>query len=417
MIYFSVNEADHHVPLPQWFTPDLLAPEHKQYFSIEYDSGQRQWVLSPRNYIGIIPLTAEYGVQIRPKSGLANFTYMLNRSGLLNRSLETPFDQTVPYAIPEDDIDSFFEGIILSFLQSLDEIKRWGLLRDDAQIAVESNIIKGRIDHPRWLRRSARYGLLMPPVPQWQSVSRYDNIPNRVLRTCLDYLAETPLQHIPKQDVLERLSYFGQVQSDGVLQHELTILERMIESGRLPSNRYYYLPALNLALLIFRGAGLTLDEPQDVVFKPIVINTAIMFERYVRTVYQDAVTAYDAYAEDGRTNPIDFYNRSARKITIQPDIVVRRGGRTLMVVDVKYKFEPTTQDHYQMWAYLHGHDVKQGGFVSVTAPNVLRSERVRQYERNDYLISDFSFDSKNIRYSEEALHHLIVQQMESSLAK
>lgn len=315
----------------------------------------------------------------------------------------------------EDSVDSFFEGLILSFLDSLDQIKRWGLLREDKPVQTELNAIKGQINLSAWTRRTSRYGVFMPPVPQTIYASEYDNIPNRVLKACLDYLLVNPLQHVHNHQVVSRLEYFNQVASQGVFRQEADKLEMQIERGRLPTNRAYYLPALNLALLIFRGAGLALDDPQDVVFKPIIVNTANMFERYIRAVYQEVATQFDAYAEDGRRVPVDFYNRAARPIRVQPDIVIKRGGRTLLVVDVKYKFEPTAQDHYQMWAYLHGHDVKRGGFVNVLRPNTVWSTNPKIYERNDYKISEFGFDSVKVHESESTLKNSIARQLQIAL--
>ncbi|OQY85420.1 MAG: hypothetical protein B6D41_14360 [Chloroflexi bacterium UTCFX4] len=414
MEYFSIVECRREPITVDWFTPDMLTPNHQKYFSIERDATTRHWVIQAESYVGIVPLTREYGVQIRPKSGLKNLTYMLYRSGLLTRSLETPFTETVPYEIPNDDLETFFEGLIQNFLESIDAIKRWGLMRFSKREYEYAYAVRGKVDYLRWVRALPQTGGL--PIPQEVFVSEFDNLPNRVLQRCLEYLALTSLKYVKLGDILERLDYFAQVPSSFVSQDELNHLERDLTHGRFPSNRYYYLPALNLAFLIFRGAGLGLGDKQDITFKPILINTADMFEKYIRALMQEKVKKYDARAEDGKQNPTKFYAQAPQPIYVQPDILIRYGGSVVSVGDVKYKFAPTPQDHYQMWAYMQAYLVKQGGFISLRDVQSTSNKNPAWFKREEYAVFDFAFDCTNIKLSEEQLGELTESLVSSFLA-
>jgi 5-methylcytosine-specific restriction endonuclease McrBC regulatory subunit McrC len=395
--YLKLTETRRQEVNVKWFFPQLLPHEYGRYMRLEVGQGPDSWLIHTDCYSGIIPLSSEYGIQIWPKAGLKNLTYMLYRSGLLNRSLQTPFDQVVPYEIPEDDLESFFEGLVNSFLYSLDEIKRWGLLRQVKTELVQGNSVRGKIDYNQWLvSYSKNLGL---PIPHRVFVADLDNLPNRILLRCLDYLIQTGLKYVPVADVIARRDYFGKVAPVFVSHDEMQNLDRFIEAGRCPSDRYYYLPALNLALLIMRGAGLGLGDDADVRFKPILINTAEMFERYVRAIAQEVSQTFDAHADNGKLEPLRFYSEPPFAISVKPDIVVKRGGRTVMVIDVKYKFAPTEQDHYQLWAYMEAYDVKHGGFISVRdKPNP--NPAITWFKRGEYSVFDYSFDCGNIAQSE-----------------
>jgi 5-methylcytosine-specific restriction endonuclease McrBC regulatory subunit McrC len=415
MEYLALQECQREIIRAKWFQPDILPADYRQYFTVEYDTPSHCWAIQSGAYVGIVPLNDEYGIQILPKAGLKNLTFMLYRSGLLNRSLETPFEQTVPYQIPEDDLESFFEGLVHSFLRSVDEIKSWGLIRESTIESRNDYAIHGRINYLRWAINYPLTGGL--PIPQRVFIANLDNLANRVLYSCLEYLARARLRYVDRDQVLTRLEYFGQIRSARVSLDELVQLEYQIESGKFQSNRYYYLPALNLASLIFRGAGLALGVEQDVTFKPILINTAYMFEKYVRTIFQEVVQHYDARAEDGKQTPVAFYKESPYVVAVQPDIVVRRGGTNLLIADAKYKFAPTAQDHYQMWAYLQAHQIQRGGFISVAESSVLNSNKnPAWFKRDNYSVFDFAFDCRQIKTTEQRLRALITSEIEFALA-
>jgi len=412
MEYLVTRECQREPIVADWFTPELLPPSYRQYLALEIDPMSRKWVMETGAYVGILPLAADYGIQILPKSGLKNLTYMLYKSGLLNRSLETPFDQTVPYQIPDDDLESFFEGLVQSFLGSLDIIRRWGLARETVAECQSAVSIRGKIDYLRWTRSIPRTAGF--PVPQIVFTSTLDNLANRILRRCLEYLARTPLHYFQRTDVLARLDYFGQVPSSWISAEEVVEAQRLLERGQFQSSRYYYLPALNLALLILRGAGLALGDDQDVTFKPILIDTASMFEKYIRVISQEALQELDAHVEDGRQFPEPFYRESSRPISVEPDILVRRGGQTLLVADVKYKFAPTAQDHYQLWAYMQVHQVERAGFVSVSESGAKSTQNPQWFRREQRHVFDYAFDCRHIKQSEETFKQMLVTQVRAA---
>jgi 5-methylcytosine-specific restriction endonuclease McrBC regulatory subunit McrC len=410
MKYLSVVECKREIVREDWFDPDLLPPAYEKYFSIEIDQLTRRFAIQAESYVGIVPLNDDCGILIRPKSGLKNLTYMLYRSGLLTHSLETPFDKTVPYDIPEDDLSSFLEGLVQNFLQSLDVIKQWGLMRKGELTKQDLYVVKGRIDYLKWINRLPYTGGL--PLPQKVFIAGYNNLANRVLHRCLRCLLDVPLSHVKKTDVIGRLDYFGRIEGSHVSAQEMMELEHQIDAGQFPSSRYYYLPAINLALMILRGTGLALGDDHQVTFKPILINTSLMFEKYIRALWQEVASTFGAHADDGKNMLKEFYKESAKPVRVAPDIVVKMGQNVLSVADMKYKFSPTEQDHYQMWAYMHAYQVKRAGFVSIADAGVKQKKNPAFFKRDEYAVFDFSFDCREIKASESQLKEFIKREIE-----
>lgn len=411
MDYLTIVEGKRKLIDPAWLSPEALPANLDRYLKIEYDFENKGWTLEADTYIGSIPLSKEQGIQILPKSGLQNITYMLYRSGLLGRSLETPFDQTVPYQTPDDDLESFVEGLVASFLACLDEIKALGLIRESERRALRAYTIRGRLDTIKWSQEIVRTGGL--PLPQLIMESSINNLPNRVLKWCLTYLTMTPLFHTDREEVLTRLDYFGGVDSNPVSIEEQAEIDQQIRYGRFPASRYYYLPALNLALLILQGSGLALGDQASVFFKPILINASHMFERYVRVLCAEAVRELDCQVEDGKQIPIAFYsNEKPSTVWVKPDVIVKRGAHPLLVLDAKYKFSPTEQDHYQMWSYMDAFQVSTAGFVSIESETDSMNTKTNPvwYRRGERAIFDYAFNCRNIRASEASLKYLVLQQ-------
>ena len=235
MEFITITEHKRKIITEEWFDPRTLPPTVKDYLTIEYDPEYGQLAIDAHSYTGIIPIGSDHAIRILPKSGLKNLTYMLFRSGLLTRSLETPFDETVTYQIPDDDLESFFEGLVHSFLVSLDLIKSLGILRTTVKEEKNAYTIKGRVNFREWMQQyPTNFGI---PIPQTTFSSNINNFANRILRWCLEYLLTSPLQHISKGEILDRIDYFGKIPVVQPTNEDLRALDYKIETSGFPSSR------------------------------------------------------------------------------------------------------------------------------------------------------------------------------------
>lgn len=388
-----------HIEIPD-FHPCILLPGSERYITLIYQSDGYWFRVG--NYVGVIPAAKGYVIQIRPKINISDLTYLLLQSGLLNRSLQTPFESTVPYQISSENLESFFEALIMEFLKQVDRIRALGLLRGEKRKTIVSSSITGRTDTQGTLRIYPRtYGT---KVSQVITEHPFSTPENRLLFYCLTYLLGVPLQVTSTIDIAKRLIYFSSLKNEQMNSTDWQEVTRVLEHGKIPTQRSYYIPALNLAMTILSGVGITIGEQADVEFKPLIINTADMFEKYVRNILRVQLHRTGVSVFDGRSQPRSFYTSGPKPVELKPDVLFTLGGNVLSVLDIKYKSEPTEADHYQMWAYLEGFDLAQAIMIYVSTDE----GKVEEYHRRGRKLITFGFNLGQIKQSENALNHLIL---------
>jgi len=381
--------------IDEQFNPQILPKGYSKYFMLKIDEDNDLCIETEAN-IGIIPCKNNIAIQIYPKIKVSDLTYLLIKSGLLNRSLDTPFKQTVPYQIAENSLDSFFEALVNNFLFEIDKIKCLGLLRTTEINLKELKIIKGKPDLSRFrIKYPKNLGL---NLDCWLIERNFNNSLNRVLYFCLNHLMKSYLITIDQKNIVKRMEYFSVIKMGPMLKDDLIFVNNALENRDIPSSRYYYVPALNLALLILQGVGITLGEEQDVEFRPLIINTNIMFENYVCKIIKENFKNTRISVLRGIEYSYFFYDEARDRLTLIPDIVLVRGGENLAIIDVKYKVSPTPSDHYQMWAYMQAYDINRGLFVSVTN---LKENIIEQFKKDSRIVYDYSFSLENIQKSEK----------------
>ena len=374
--------------------PEILPDGYSRYFGLMIDE-EGDLAIDCHAYAGIIPCRNGIAIQIDPKVKVSDLTYLLLKSGELNRSLDTPFKETVAYQIAEKSVNSFFEALISSFLLQIDMIKRLGLLRNAEIKSCNVAQIKGKLNLSRFRTTYSRsLGLR---IDCWLRDYVLNNSPNRLLAQCLKYLSRTNLIVTDRNEIVNRMQYFAMFDKTGLEPDDIYMVRELVEKRKIPSSRHYYIPALNLALLILQGAGITLGDEREVMFRPLIINTSKMFESYVRSLTREIFRGTQVSVLSGNEFSRFFYDEASNRLSLSPDIVLIEGANNLGLIDVKYKEAPTSSDHYQMWAYLRGYETDHGFFVSTTNANKSRFE---VFKKNGKTVHDFSFNLADIQNSE-----------------
>jgi 5-methylcytosine-specific restriction endonuclease McrBC regulatory subunit McrC len=305
-----VNEAQSTPVETSDFHPNILLPGSERYITPIYQNGN-YW-LRVGNYAGVIPAARGYIIQIRPKASISDLTYLLLQSGLLNHSLQTPFESTVPYQISGENLESFFEALIMAFLKQVDRIRALGLLRGEKRKTVVSSSLSGKMDvDGSLLIYPQSYGTKICQIITERPFSTPEN---RLLLYCLRYLLNVPLQVTSTNDIARRLAYFSPLKNEPLHPTDWHDVIRILEHGKIPAQRSYYIPALNLAMTILSGVGITIGEQADIEFKPLIINTADMFEKYVRNILRYQLRQTGVSVFDGRSQPREFYIVFQKKI-------------------------------------------------------------------------------------------------------
>ena len=158
-----------------------------------------------------------------------------------------------------------------------------------------------------------------------------------------------------------------------------------------------------LSQIVLGSAGLGFNEAATIEGDAVLLNTADIFEKYLRNVISTAYSGAGYVVTKGDFGVTSLYTDGS--FGLRPDIVMSRDGRILLISDAKYK-EPTAGDHYQMHTYLVVTGVTRGLLL---APLFQGDEVVvREYSTADKLVvREVYLPMSNLTVTEEFLGAVI----------
>lgn len=355
--------------------------------------------LEIQGLVGAIPLLNGDTLQIIPKIGRVNFLRLLFKAEGSQRDLEGEYEKFVDYSVDdEQNIDSivarqlmFSAAEILSRSPKQGRVKR----RRDGVFAV------GQIDAVATALNIACHK--SEPVTYFLREKTLDIPENRVLTEAL--LRAWPMVEEIDQVNLRwiRDRWLGRFPRSLDLGADLDHVERGFASAIYGGPRDYYRKALMLSQIILGSNGLGFSEAATIEGDAVLLNTADIFEKYLRNVISGAYSETGYVVTKGGIGISSLYTDGS--FELQPDIVVSRDGRTLLISDAKYK-EPTAGDHYQMHTYLAVNGVKRGLLL---APLFEGEEIVvREYSTaEEKVIREAYLPMSNLTVTEEFLSTVI----------
>lgn len=180
-------------------------------------------------------------------------------------------------------------------------------------------------------------------------------------------------------------------------------VRRGFASGSYGGPRDYYRRALMLAQVILGADGLGFAGNARIHGDAILLQTASIFERYLRNVIRNAYNDQGFVVTKGGVGTMTLYTDGTFELT--PDIVVSRDARTLLILDAKYK-KPTASDHYQLYAYLAASRTSRGVLL---APLYEGSElEIREYSTGDNMVvREVFLPMTNLRVTEAFLGQVV----------
>ncbi|QZX99815.1 5-methylcytosine restriction system specificity protein McrC [Halobaculum rubrum] len=405
------NCSDDRNQLSSEFNPSILPDDYQDYLTLELSSsGEYRANTGP--YVGILSCKDGSYLPIRPKTEVGNMTYFLRESGRIAQDLDTPFDEDVPYQTVTDNLIGMRELYVQHFLNQLDKLKRDGLLKQSIVTSIESSRVEGRIN----VNRYSKNILSGKPnkIPQSVKSQSIDNIPNMFLKLALRYLMNMRLIGIDRREIADRLDYFRPVSEfdrSAKIDEIKAQIREVIAENELPPSRSYYYPPLDSALLILDQSGITVDKIVDSKAQSFMFNMQSAFEDYIRRTVRRLLKpkGYDVYNGVSQAHRLDLYDsQSYSRLPLEPDILVADGMNNIGVIDVKYKDELSSSDHYQIWTYKQQYDVELAAFVSIPKNPSQRLD-VEKYNRNGSgnQISNFRFWLGDFSASENSLSEFL----------
>lgn len=309
--------------------------------------------LRPVSTVGTV-VSADLRLLIRPKVGLRNVFFLLTYGAGLIRWREDAF----PYA--EDD---FFEAIAWLVEAEIRRAARTGLVRDYREREEALTTVRGRIDLAAQVRH--RQGQPIPLDCRYQEYGE-DTELNRVIKAALHRLLRVP--GLDRQLALE-------------LRHHHRLFAAVTDVDYPPSavptlafNRLNeaWRPAGLLARLLLRADSVR-DATGSVSAISFTVDMNKLFERFVETVVEEEtrLQGWELQPQGKR--------RLSDSVSMQPDLILRRGGVDCAVGDAKYKrLAPADWPHadfYQLLAYCVALRLRRGLLIYAEA-GPARSETV-----------------------------------------
>jgi 5-methylcytosine-specific restriction enzyme subunit McrC len=230
---------------------------------------------------------------------------------------------------------------------------RGGLLHGYREVEEAGPVLRGRLSETAQLGR--RFGALLPLEIRHDEYT-VDIAENRMLASALDRMTHLPGVGAATRAKLRHWS------------HRFVDVGRLSPDGPAPAwqpshlNARYHV-ALRLAELVLSGTSLEwgLD---GICANGFLLDMPTVYEDFVSTALRQALPGRHGGAVTPQARGhLDL----GRRIDVRPDLLWRRGGRPVAVIDAKYKAHAPAVDAYQMLAYClvfgldHGHLVYPAG--------------------------------------------------------
>lgn len=331
--------------------------------------------IEAQGLVGAVPLLNGDTLQIVPKIGRVNFFRLLFKAEGFQQDLEREYTDFVSYSVDEDkNIDTI---VARHLMFSAAEIMKRSPQQGRVKRCREGLFAAGQVDAvSTLLNLTCRK---QEPVVYFIR-ERTLNIPeNRVLTAAI--IRAWPL--LEETDRFElhwiRERWLRRFPQPTDLEADLEKIEQGFATGQYGGARDYYRRALMLAQVVLGSNGLGLSDGTAIEGDAILLNTANVFEKYLRNIISEAYSGSGYTVSKGGVGVTSLYTDGS--FELQPDISISRDGRTVLIADAKYK-QPTSNDHYQMHTYLVANSLKQGLLLAPL------------YDGNDVVVREYSTSKK-----------------------
>ncbi|AEG43906.1 5-methylcytosine-specific restriction enzyme subunit McrC [Isoptericola variabilis J7] len=239
------------------------------------------------------------------------------------------------------------EGIAELVLRTIDQATRRGLVHGYRSRMERLPVLRGRLLVAELAAR---------PWDPWPAPCAYDDFTadvaeNRVLLAAVKAIRGWPLPPEVRRLSADLMSRFEEV-SDA--SDPWTEAESIRES---PLNEHY-MPALRLAAIVLEGAGVAhgAGDREAVSF---LVDMNKLYERWIGA---ELATRLWPTLQVLEQRSVALSRRP--RVSMQPDLLFREGGRNVLVGDVKYKLTGSglarNEDYYQLLAYATALDLPRG---------------------------------------------------------
>jgi len=307
-------------------------------------------IVTAGKFIGLIPLTPDISIDVKPKLPVSNLAHVLEVSRV---SLKT-----LPQAQRLYDTAAASGTTVLGFLlgnlvDALTPIRSQGLLKDYVRQSDGSGAPRGHINMVASLQtywsKGQRHRVSADRFEQTANIP-----PNRLIKHALEYALTVLVRNGGEGELLKVAN-----EAHGELPEQIgryraadyRICASLVQGQRLPISRAYYYRALEIALLILSRRAVSLDKQgTEVELQSFILDFEAVFERYLRRVLELRAPSHLDVRDGNQDGKRPLYDNRPQP-TAEPDIVLQSEGGAPLIAEVKYKDKAERNDINQAVTY------------------------------------------------------------------
>lgn len=312
-----------------------LLEHHRAHLEVLPTGRPHRYRLTARGYVGVLSApTCRFLIQ--PKIPLANIFAMLDPRAEVPQTGDNSAAQTGTETL---------ELLVWQLARRMAERVAAGLHRAYRERGERGTVLHGQLDLPEQLRQApGRKDQLHGRRDEWSA-----DLPcNQAVRATAESLLASPLLDAELRAVLRQaLAGFEEVASVPLSPR----LWDMAEANPLPAA---YRPLLDLCRVL--ADGLTIGDTVGPRLAPsFLLDLERVFERHISRGIVEAFAGSRTHTVSVQvTHTVAQAALDQLDVTMRPDVTIERDGRTVLVVDAKWKRwtgSAETDDLYQVLAY------------------------------------------------------------------
>lgn len=327
--------------------PINLSPEDAAHLrrlaaqDIIRDLDPGRYLITPKQWVGVVALPSGLRIEIRPKVPLRNLLHMIWSVS----DVAWPFGDEPAFFAKSD--DSIMEFLAFHFANLVDRQILRGLYRSYCEREENISMIRGQVDFPEDRRQNA---ILRHRTYCRFSDFTWDIPENQIVRQVVHFLCGWNFPH-ELQLKLRKI--------DATLSQIEPVMLSAAVMDRFHYHRFNdeYRQIHGLCRLFLEGSSVS-EECGPFEYRAFLTDMNTLFQQFVTRVLQDC--APTGLTVDSKKQ---VYLDEDENADMYPDLLVRRKGKIALVADCKYKREQPGADIYQVLAYCTAEKANRGLLV------------------------------------------------------
>ena len=330
----------------------------KGYLTAAMKGGQI--TLRATRYVGTIPLTNGICVRVKPRATIANLSYMLVRSGIIPTAISGFSRGYMPRFTAADNVEKIYGR---SLLDGAKLIAKRGFMKEYVR-PINPSPWRGRLLASDTVRRHAAKGVRYRHEFDHSTLSP-STIENVALKAALTQTKEWFQAHDRRSPIIVEANtllhdLWPVANWEGRKSDLVAQLAQRIRT--LSPHLHHYRDPLWASLLILQSALPEVGFDGFVRLDSLIVDVSSVFEAYLRKELAVRLLPFGYHVEDGNKAPAPLF-KDAGLYSVHPDIIIRRDGTIVAILDAKYKPDPKEADRYEVLSFMDAMNVGVGGFV------------------------------------------------------